>query len=64
MESREFKTLLLATLRAPGLQSLEEVVTFIIDEDEGGEVFDVDLPDSLHAELRILNALDALDRAL
>ena len=29
---------------------LEEVVAFVIDEDEGGEVFDFDFPDGFHAE--------------
>ena len=50
--------------RAPGFQGLEEIVALVIDEDEGGEVFDVDLPDGLHAEFGILHALDALDGAL
>ena len=33
----------------PGLQSLEEVVALVIDEDESGEVFNVDFPDGFHA---------------
>ena len=61
---RELFTINYSLLRAPGFQRLEEVVTLVIHEDEGGEVFDVDLPDSLHAKFRILNALDALNRAL
>ena len=57
--------LLLALLaRCPRLQLLEEVIAFIIYEDECREVFYGNLPDSLHTELRILYALDALDRTL
>ena len=48
----------------PGLQGLEEVITLVVHEDEGGEVLYLNLPHSLHTELRILYALDALDRAL
>ena len=43
---------------------LEEVVTLVINEDECREVLDADLPDSLHSELRVLYALDALDVVL
>ena len=50
--------------RSPRLELLEEVVTLIVNEDESGEVFNSDLPDSLHAQLRILYTLDALDAAL
>lgn len=53
---------LLAAL--PGLEFLEEVVTLVVHEDEGGEVLDGDLPDGLHAELGIFDALDAVDAAL
>ena len=38
-----------------------EVVTFVIDDDECGEVLNVDSPDRLHAELGILDALDICD---
>ena len=57
---------LLLTLlaRCPRLQLLEEVIAFVIYEDECREVFYGNLPDSLHAELRVLYALDALDRTL
>ena len=48
----------------PGLQGLEEVITLVVHEDEGGEVLYLNLPYSLHTELRILYALDALDTAL
>ena len=51
-------------LAAEGLQLLEEVVALVIDEDEGGEVLDLNLPDGFHAELGILHALDALDATL
>ena len=43
---------------------LEEVVTLVIYEDECREVLDVDLPDCLHSEFRVLHALDALDVVL
>ena len=57
--------LLLALLaRCPRLQLLEEIVALVIYEDECREVFYCNLPDSLHAELRVLYALDALDGTL
>ena len=40
---------------------LEEVVALVINEDEGREVLHLDFPNSLHTELRILDALDRLD---
>ena len=43
---------------------LEEVVALVVHEDECREVLYADLPDCLHAELRILDALDALDVVL
>ena len=43
------------------LELLEEIITLIIHEDECGEVLHLYLPDCLHAELRILYALDGLD---
>ena len=62
---RFISLLLLASLaRSPGFELLEEVVALIIDKDEGGEVFYCDFPDSLHAQLRILYTLDALDATL
>ena len=51
-------------LAAKGLNLLEEVVALVIYEDECREVFYCNLPDSLHTELRVLYALDALDRTL
>ena len=57
--------LLLAFLaRSPRLQLLEEVVALVIYEDECREVLYGNLPDSLHTELWVLYALDALDRTL
>ena len=49
---------------SPGLQLLEEVVALVVYEDECREVLYGNLPDSLHAELWILYALDALDGTL
>ena len=36
----------------------EEVVALVVDDDEGGEVLDLDLPDRLHAQLGVLEHLD------
>ena len=49
---------------ATWLDLLEEVVALVINEDECREVLNLNLPDSLHAELWVLNALDALDIVL
>lgn len=49
---------------ADGFDLFEEVVALVIDEDKCGEVFYLDFPDGLHAELGILYALDALDVVL
>ena len=49
---------------SPRLELLEEVVALVVYEDECREVLYGNLPDSLHAELRILYALDALDGTL
>ena len=45
------------------LYLLEEVITLIINKDECREVNNVNLPYSLHAELWVLYALNALDVA-
>jgi len=50
--------------RLPRFQGLEEVVALVVNEDECGEVLDLNLPNCLHAKLRILYAFDALDRTL
>ena len=42
--------------RSPRLELLEEVVALVVYEDECREVLYDNLPDSLHAELRILYA--------
>ena len=55
---------LLAATGCPRLELLEEVVTLVVDEDKGGEVFYRNLPDSLHTQFGILHALNALDRTL
>ena len=61
---REFFLFHTLLARSPRLELLEEVVTLIVNEDESREVFNSDLPDSLHAQLRILYTLDALDATL
>ena len=42
-------------------ESIEEVVSLVIDEEEGGEVDDIDLPDGFHSELGVLQALHLPD---
>ncbi len=46
------------------LEVLEEVVAFVVDYNEGGEVLDLDLPDGLHAEFGILQHLYFPDTVL
>ena len=43
---------------------LEEVVALVVHEDEGREVFDLDLPDGFHAELGKFDDFDFLDVVL
>src|SRR5512143_3221465 len=43
------------------LQLLEEVVALVVDQDEGREIHDLDRPDRLHPQLRVLEDLDLLD---
>src|SRR5690606_40383099 len=42
------------------LQLCEEVVALVVDDDEGGEVFHLDLPDRFHPEFGIFGLLDLL----
>lgn len=42
-------------------QLLEEVVTLVVHQDEGREIFYFDFPYSFHAEFGIFYALDGLD---
>jgi hypothetical protein len=49
---------------ATRFELFEEVVAFVVDEDECWEVDYFDFPDCFHAEFRILNAFDALDVVL
>src|SRR5262249_25749581 len=51
-------------ISSPQIQFLEEVVAFVVDDDEGGEILDLDLPDRLHAELGIFEHVDLLDAVL
>ena len=43
-----------------GLQLLEEIIALVINEDECGEVLNLNLPDGFHAKLGILDALERL----
>src|SRR5690606_36153071 len=42
----------------------EEVVALVVDDDEGGEVLDLDAPDRFHAQLGVLQDLDLADAVL
>ena len=42
----------------------EEVVALVIDHDKGREVLDLNLPNGLHAQLRVLQNLDLADAVL
>ncbi len=44
-----------------GIDALEEIITFVIDEDEGWEVLHGDLPDRFHSELFKINHFYGLD---
>ena len=46
------------------LELLEEVVALVVHQNEGGEILNGNFPDSLHAELGVLHAFNALDAAL
>lgn len=49
---------------AARLQLFEEVVAFVIDENEGWEVLNLNLPNGFHSEFGVLNALNALNVVL
>ena len=42
----------------------EEVITFVVDDDEGGEILNFDLPHRFHAEFWILKDFDGTDAIL
>lgn len=42
----------------------EEIVALVINEDECGEILNLNLPDSLHAQLGILEKFNLLDAVL
>src|SRR5580692_1500622 len=48
----------------PQIQRLEEVVPLVVDDDEGGEILDLDAPHGFHAELWIFERLDLADAIL
>lgn len=49
---------------ATRLQLLEEVVAFVIHENEGWEVLNLNFPNGFHSEFGVLNALNALNVVL
>ena len=55
------KTKLQLVASAARFDLLEEVVALVVNEDECGEVLNLDFPNSFHAEFGIFNAFDALD---
>ena len=59
-----WENLFLAAAARPRLQLFEEVMTLIVNEDEGWEVLNGNLPNGFHTQFRILYALDTLDAAL
>src|SRR5947208_3100983 len=42
----------------------EKIVSFVVDDDERGEIDDLDLPNRLHSELLVFEHLDFLDAVL
>lgn len=59
-----YKTVVQLFASATRLQLLEEVVAFVIDENEGWEVLNLNLPNGFHSEFGVLNALNALNVVL
>ena len=55
------KTKLQLVASAARFDLLEEVVALVVNEDECGEVLNLNFPNSFHAEFGIFNAFDALD---
>ena len=50
--------------RAYGFELLKEIVTLVIYQDKGGEIFHFYFPDCLHTQLGIFEALYLLDAVL
>src|SRR5260370_35123382 len=46
------------------VELLEKIVALVVDDDEGGKLFDLDPPDRLHAELGIFQYFDLADAVL
>ena len=47
--------------RSAEVELFEEVVALVVDDDEGREILNFDLPDSFHPELGILMYIDFFD---
>ncbi len=54
----------ITTPPSPQIQFLEKIIALVVDDDEGGEVLDVDAPDRFHAEILEVDAFDLLDAVL
>ncbi|MNL67200.1 hypothetical protein D3C87_1917650 [compost metagenome] len=46
------------------LDLLEEIITFVIYQNKGREIFHFDFPDRFHTQFRIFHALQTLDALL
>jgi hypothetical protein len=49
---------------SPEVELLEKIAPFVVDDDEGGEVLDLDPPHGLHAEFGIFVHVDTSDAVL
>ena len=49
---------------ATRFQLLEEIVALVVDQNEGWEILNLNLPNGLHTEFGVLNALNALNVVL
>ena len=49
---------------SPQIQFLEEIISLVVDDDEGREILDLDAPDRFHAEFGIFHHLNLLDAVL
>ena len=59
-----YKTVVQLLASAAWLQLFEEVVAFVVDQNEGWEVLNLNLPNGLHTEFGVLHALNALNVVL
>jgi hypothetical protein len=53
-----------ARFPSPQIQFLEEIIALVVDDDEGREILDFNLPDRFHTEFGIFVNLDLFDATL